>query len=149
MGELYRSNIRGKVYRMIFKMNENIRIRVKMPVGMTDYADTGMGVGQGTVDGAINSTMLLDHQVVQEFADIADYDSNTSHTVAKYYHPMDIFHPIIFMDDLNKMSPDIASAQEANEKIGRIVERKLLSINHDKSYCMVIGSEKARNKLKN
>ena len=110
IGELYRSNIRGKVYRMIFKMNENIRIRVKTPVGMTDYTDTGMGVGQGTVDGAINSAFLLDHSVVQEFVDIADYVSNTSHTVAKYYHPMDIFHPIIFMDDLNKMSPDIASA---------------------------------------
>ena len=85
-------------------MNENIRIRV------TDYADTGMSVEQGTMDGAINSAVSLDHPVVQEFADIAGCDSNTSHTVAKYYHPMDIFHPIIFMDDLNKISPDIASA---------------------------------------
>ena len=147
MRELYNSNIKGKVYRMIFKMNENIRVRVKTPVGMTDYANTGMGVGQGSIDGAINSAVSIDNPVAEEFADIEDNDSNVNHVLAKFFKPLDIFHPIIFMDDLSKVSPDIKTAQEANKKMSKIIDRKLLSFNYDKSYCMVIGHSGARKKL--
>ena len=35
MSELYSSQIRGKIYRLIYKMNQNIRISVKTPVGET------------------------------------------------------------------------------------------------------------------
>ena len=67
MSELVKSNIRGKLYRLIFSMNQNIRIKVKTAVGENESEDTGPGVGQGTVDGAILSAVNLDNGVKEEF----------------------------------------------------------------------------------
>ena len=53
----------------------------------------------------------------------------------------------MFQDDLGKLSPNISSAQEANRKKEIVIGKKLLSFNQEKSYCMVIGPEKARRKL--
>ena len=33
MSEMYKSNVKGKIYRLLYKMNQNIRISVKTPVG--------------------------------------------------------------------------------------------------------------------
>ena len=67
MSELVKSNIRGKLYRLIFSMNQNIRIKVKTAVDETESEDIGQGVRQGTVDGAILSAVNLDNGVKEEF----------------------------------------------------------------------------------
>ena len=54
---------------------------------------------------------------------------------------------MIFQDDITKVSEDIESAKEANEKIVRVVESKLLTLNSDKSTYLVMGDEKARRVL--
>ena len=45
MSELYKNNIKGKVYRLLFEMNKNIRIQIQTPVGLTEARDTGPTVG--------------------------------------------------------------------------------------------------------
>ena len=35
MNELYKCEIKGKLYRLLYKLNENIRVSVKTPVGAT------------------------------------------------------------------------------------------------------------------
>ena len=60
MNELYRSDIRGKLYRLIYLMNQNTRIQVCTPVGVTDESDTGETLGQGAVEGVIASAVNLD-----------------------------------------------------------------------------------------
>ena len=45
--ELYKSKIRGKLYRLIYKLNEDINVSVSTPVGMSEHQSTGSGVGQG------------------------------------------------------------------------------------------------------
>ena len=69
MNELYKSEIKGKTYRLLFKLNENIRISVKTPVGSTEFKDTSMGVGQGTTEGANISAASIDHGVTEEFGE--------------------------------------------------------------------------------
>ena len=39
--EVYKSAVRGKMYRLMFLMNENTRIKVRTPVGLTDSDDVG------------------------------------------------------------------------------------------------------------
>ena len=61
----YKSDVKGKLYRLIFKMNENIRITVKTPVGLTESEYTNMG--QGTSDGAVIRAKNLDKGVKEYF----------------------------------------------------------------------------------
>ena len=45
MNELYKCNIKGKLYRLLFQMNKNTKISVQTPVGGTEESDTEEGVG--------------------------------------------------------------------------------------------------------
>ena len=70
--EVYKNQVKGKVYRLLFLLNKNIRIRVKTPVGVTQPCDTGPGMGQGTSDGAIVSAVNLDNGVRDRFHEETD-----------------------------------------------------------------------------
>ena len=50
-------------------MNKNTRISIQTPVGLTEERDTGEGVGQGTLEGAIISAVNLDNGVQDFFHD--------------------------------------------------------------------------------
>ena len=56
MDELYKSNIKGKLYKLIFEMNRDVRIRVRTPVGKCNVEELGETVAQGSLEGAIVST---------------------------------------------------------------------------------------------
>ena len=58
--EIYKKGIQGKLYRLVYKLNENLKIKVRTPVGLTDSANLGPSVGQGTNSGAILSAVSLD-----------------------------------------------------------------------------------------
>ena len=153
MRELYDKEIRGKLYRLIYKMNENIKIKVKTPVGVTDSADTGSGVGQGGVDAAVISSASIDGGVSKTFANASDVNLKKEssdkfpHNILNIFNPRDIFHPCIFQDDIGKLSPDVGSAQEANDRMEDIVERKLLTFNVKKSMYTVIGNQKKKKEM--
>ena len=152
MRELYKKEIRGKVYRLIFRMNENIVIKVKTPVGVTDAVNTGMGIGQGSVDAATISSASIDGGVTEHFADAPDIitktgqDSNKN-VLLRFFSPGKVFHPCIFQDDIGKISADIDSAQEANKRIEEVVEKKLLTLNLKKSTYTVIGNKAKEKKM--
>ena len=131
MGELYESDIKGKVYRLLFKMNENTRIAVKTPVGKTEYKETGENVGQGTVEGAIVSAVSIDRGVNDEFKEDdpdneVDVDSDKSDKSVD--HNKEIKHPVIFQDYIGKLSKTVKEAQLANKRIENMTGNKLLDI---------------------
>ena len=72
MNELYKNEVRGKLYRLIFKMNMSTKISVQTPVGLSGERDIGESVGQGTVDGAVISAVNLDNGVTDFFRDSED-----------------------------------------------------------------------------
>jgi hypothetical protein len=49
MDKLYKSGIKGKLYRLIYHLNKNNLIQIKTPVGVTEGFKTGENVTQGSV----------------------------------------------------------------------------------------------------
>ena len=134
-------------------MNQNIRIKVKTPVGESDSVDTGPGVGQGTVDGATLSSVNLDNGVKEEFH---DNDENVEqdevrenvNKIDKVNYEGITLEPLLFQDDVLNILDSVEAAQLSNKKMENILENKLLDFNLQKSAYIIAGSKKARQKLK-
>jgi hypothetical protein len=124
------ANVQGKLYRLIFEMNKNTKISVQTPVGLTEESDTGERVGQGTLEGAIVSAVNLASGV-----------NDSEHEV--YYGGVEI-KPLLFQDDVARLSSDIESVQTGNDKMEALAETKLLNFNLEKSGFKVIGNKKTR-----
>ena len=140
LNQIYASNVKGKVYRLIYQMNKNIRIKVKTPVGITQSADTGPGAAQGSVDAAVISSVSIGNDVSVTFAE-ADGKQEVS------YESVDL-SPLIFIDDIFRMTDTVESAQYANKLMELIIGRKGLEFNQDKSMFVIMGNKKERKALK-
>ena len=152
MASLYKSEVKGKIYKLIYKLNENIKITVNTPVGKTDTEDLGQEtVGQGTGDGAVISAASIADGVNGEFGEECETNEGSEEETTKDSKGNTIYkgslHPVIFMDDINKLSVDREAAQRANDKMEQMVEKKLLDLNPIKGCYMVVGNESARRKL--
>ena len=113
MSEPYKCQVKGKIYRLIFKMNENIRISVKTPVGETEFEDTNESVGQGTIDGAVISSVSIDQGVNEKFGDKCDKSGKEEENkkVETKIHYKELEHPVIFQDYIGKLSANREQAQ--------------------------------------
>ena len=137
MNELYKNEVRGKLYRLIFKMNMSTKISVQTPVGLSGERDIGESVGQGTVDGAVISAVNLDNGVTDFFRDSEDEVN---------YGGISL-RPLLFQDDVARLSDNIRSAQIGNDRMESVAETKLLDFNTEKSCFLVFGSKKRRLEL--
>ena len=59
LNEVYISGVGGKIYRLIYEMNKNVKIKVKTPVGLTEVEETGPGASQGSVDAPVISSVSI------------------------------------------------------------------------------------------
>ena len=144
MSELYKSNVKGKIYKLLYAMNENIKIKVKTPVGLSEEEETGPGVGQGTVEGAICSSVNIDNGVVDQFHDENDIKEELK---AITYEGITI-HPLLFQDDVLNATDSIESANFGNKRMEILLESKLLDFNLDKSCYIIAGNKEAINRMK-
>ena len=62
-------NVKGKVYRLLYEMNKNVRIRVKTPVGLTKSEDVGPCVTQGGIEAGTISSVSIGNSVSSTFSD--------------------------------------------------------------------------------
>ena len=58
-----------------------------------------------------------------------------------------VIHPLLWQDDIFNASSSVGKAQEANDRMIKLVESKLLDLNIGKSVCLVAGKKKARERL--
>ena len=137
MNELYKNKVQGKLYRLLFEMNKNTKISIQTPVGLTEEKDTGQGVGQGTLEGALVSAVNLDNGVGDMFHD-SEYEVS--------YGDVDL-RPLLYQDDVARLAHDIESAQMGNDKMETMAETKLLDFNLDKSCFIVVGNKKKRQEI--
>ena len=119
-------------------MNKDTRIKIRTAVGTTSEENTGEGVGQGTIDGAIISACSIDYTVNSFF-------NKSSHEIS--YVDLNL-QPLLFQDDIFRMCSSAFSAQMGNEYIDAVMETKLLDFNLDKSCYLVIGDKKSQAILK-
>jgi hypothetical protein len=137
MNELYKCNIKGKLYRLLFQMNKNTKISVQTPVGITEESDTGEGVGQGTLEGGLVSAVSLDKGVNDFFCE-SEYEVNYGEVALQ---------PLLYQDDVARLSTDLESVQMGNTRMEALAETKLLDYNLDKSCFVVIGRKKSRQEI--
>jgi hypothetical protein len=123
LNELYRSNVRGKLYKLLYEMNKNTRITVRTAVGDTESREIGEGWGQGTIEGAVCSAVNLD-KGVQDFFFNSEYEVSYGDLV---------LGPALFQDDVSRVCLDPVSAQMGNAKMEAMAKTKLLDFNIEKS----------------
>jgi hypothetical protein len=123
MDVLYKRGTRGKMYRLLFEMNKNTIVKVRTAVGDTEEEDTGEGLGQGTNEGAIISASSIDYTVDEHFRE-SPYEIS--------YGELNL-QPLLFQDDVCRMSLTPEAAEMGNRKMESVMESKLLDFNLDKS----------------
>ena len=138
MDNLYKSDVKGKVYRLIYHLNKNNLIKIKTPVGITDGFQTGENVTQGSVGGGLISSINLDIPIRHFFHD-------SEHEVC--YGSVDM-SPIIYQDDLARLASSAISAQAGIDKIEACMETKMLDLHEDKSCYILFGKGKEMKVLK-
>ena len=135
----------------MYKLNENIRIKVRTPVGLTESRETGPKIGQGTVSGSIISSVGLDRGVAEVFHEDEIEDESSPEKEEededKVKYDNITVHPLLFQDDIHAASKSIKAAQITNDKMEKLMEEKQLDFNRDKSCFIISGSQKGRKKL--
>ena len=63
MNSIYNCGVKGKLYRLIYNMNKETKIRFRTAVGQTEEKETGENIGQGTLEGANISAANIDYTV--------------------------------------------------------------------------------------
>ena len=134
---LHEIRIDDKVYRTWYMMNKRTRITVKTGSGLTDEADVGEVVGQGTVGGALTSQVNIDQGVSRYFS--LSKDEVNYGTIR--------LQPLILQDDVARLVEDIKSANAGNQKLSFVMKEKQLKVHHDKTGFIVIGNKEYQKKI--
>ena len=128
---LHDVGIDDNVYRAWYMLNKNTRIAVKTGTGLTDVADVGEVIGQGTVGGALASQVNIDRGIDRYFC--GSKDEVSFGTVR--------LQPMVFQDDVARLAWDIKSAQAGNLKLSYVMREKQLKVHPDKTGYIAIGSK--------
>ena len=139
LGELYRSNVKGKPYKLLYELNRDTRITVRTPVGDSEKRETGENIGQGSISGSLVSSSSLS-------SGVCDFFSESEEEV--FYGLLRLL-PQSFQDDLLRLCKNHLSAQQGNDRFQNLAEMKLLSYNMDKTCILFMGAKKARENLRN
>ena len=126
-----------KAIRLWYKLNENTKIQVKTGSGMSEFAEVGAILGQGTLAGALISQAVLDEAVKEQFSP-GEIGQPSYGTV--------LMAPMMFQDDLENNSINLTEARRANSKIDFLLNQRALKLNQDKSVCLIIGPKKIKQK---
>ena len=139
MNSIYNCGIQGKLYRLIFTMNKDTKIRVRTAVGETEEKETGENIGQGTLEGAVISAANIDYSMNRFFSVSREELS---------YGGLKL-QPLIFQDDISRTATSVMAAQAGNNIVEAAMETKLLDFNLDKSCYIIMGSNDNKKKIEN
>ena len=134
MDTLYTDGVEPSVYRAWFSLNENTRIKVLSGCGLTDEANVGAVVGQGTSGGALASQRNIDKGVNSYFSNSKD----------EINYGKVRFQPLSLQDDILRVAPNISSARVGNVKLNAMIQEKQLECHPDKTSFLIFGSKSYR-----
>ena len=121
-----------KAIRLWVKLNTNTKIQVRTGVGMSQFGNVGAVVGQGMLGGALVSQAVLDDAVTENFPPWGELQME---------YGVVPLAPLIWMDDILNGTEGLDQARKSNKKIDFLLKQRGLSLNKDKSVCIVIGSK--------
>ena len=102
--------------------------------------------------------MSLDNGVSDEFHDTEKNERNkeeneeemdSKENMKKIKYDNVVIEPLLFQDDIANATDNVEDAQKANDKIDKVMEKKLLNLNLGKSSFLITGAKKARKDLEN
>ena len=128
LGEAYKNNVRGKLYRLMFKMNQENMIQVMTPVGLSEQEATGEGLGQGALDSPPLRSIFRDSDEEASYASLT-------------------LGPLLFVDDLFRIAENIEAARAGMIKMEQLAESKILDYNLTKTNYIVFGNKKKKEKI--
>ena len=120
-------NVNKKTARVWYKLNEDTKVSVKTAMGMSDAAEVGSCIGQGTSGGALVSQINLD-QGLQSYI--------TYSTDEMYYGKVRI-QPVAYQDDVGRPSRTVEEAQAGSLKLSYMLQVKGLEAHPDKT-CFIV-----------
>ena len=126
-----------KAVRLWFKLNENTRIQVRTGAGTTKYGDVGAVVGQGMLGGALVSQAVLDEGVGEHLPPGGELQMDYGQVPLA---------PLLWIDDIINSTCSIEEARQVNYKIDCVMKQRGLSLNQEKSVCLVMGSKAQKEK---
>ena len=121
MDTLSEIGVDPKLYRTWFLLNQNTTIRVKTGNGYTEWRNVGEILGQGSGGGAMASAANLDRGVDLYFKGSMDEAMFGNIRL----------QPLIFMDDLARVTTSRNSAQAGNVKLNCLMNSKQLTLHPD------------------
>ena len=128
-----KARVDSKSYRLWFKLNEDTDIRVKTSVGLSETERITDSIGQGSGGAALVSSLNIGSAMKDTFHEVP---STKIEEVG--------LNSLIFQDDISKLNDTLEQARKDCQKIDRTLEKKLLSLNYDKSKYLIMGSNKFR-----
>jgi hypothetical protein len=124
-----------KAVRLWFKLNANTNIQVRTGVGMTKTGRVGAVVGQGMLGGALVSQAVLDEGVIQHLPPGGELQLQYGEVPQA---------PLMWIDDIINGTDNIENARKVNQQINFLLKQRGLSLNKDKSVCLIMGSKKQK-----
>ena len=122
----------GQATRVWFKLNARTRVKVKTAVGVSEAAEVGDCIGQGSSGGALTSQVNLDHGLQGYFAGSMDELCYGSIRV----------QPLAYQDDVGRVSKSVSEARAGIIKVAAMLQDKGLQAHPDKTCFVVLGTKK-------
>ena len=104
---------------------------------MTKFGSVGAVVGQGMLGSALVSQAVLDEAGMEHFPPGGELQME--------YGDVPLA-PMMWLDDVINGAEDLGEARRVNERINMLLKQRGLSLNQDKSVCLIIGSKLQKKK---
>ena len=131
MNDLWRMNIKGRIWRNIFIINQKSTVKIRSSVGITDKIEVGEILKQGSV---LASCLASAH------TDTINKMFNRS-DLGKYYGEVHIPN-LLFQDDIIRIEETSENLNKANSIIKPFQEINRMKFHEEKTVCMIINSRK-------
>ena len=114
MNTVYKAGIKGKLYRLWYKLNKNTKIGVKTAFGVSKYESVGGTIAQGSFGGAIVSAANLDDGVQTMFQNSQD----------EIGYGKILLKPLLYQDDIFRATATVKGAQNGLDRIANVMGLK-------------------------
>ena len=138
MATLNSAKMNSKAYKCWFKLNKNTTINVATPAGLTQTAEVGEIVAQGSGGAALVSGADVARGLESHFSGSQDEMSYGSIRL----------QPLAYQDDICRLASSVNSTRAGSQKLSCLMKQKGLKCHPTKSVCIIIGSKKYRTEAK-
>ena len=130
MIDLWKSNIRGRIWRSIYNLNKQSLITIKTPYGDTEEIRIGETLKQGSVLASILAALHTDN--------IKDYFQNSG--LGLYYNNVHIPN-LLFQDDIVRIETDPDKMNTANRRHKSYQEVNRMKFHEDKTVVVNVNNK--------